>query len=108
MINNIRKLNVFNYEQEEDTPHNRLLGRDQIRHKKITGATIMQLMFRNYPEDTEMLLGMGVPLSVESYTGTSDFRNRWEIIAHVTVNQKRKWDEYKFMQKLAGREREII
>jgi hypothetical protein len=110
MINNIRKLNVFNYVQEEQlVAHSYHYTRDKhFRHKDITGATIMQLMFRNYPEDTEMLLGMGVSLSVETYEVDSTFRKRWEIIAHVTTDQKRQWDEYKFMEKLAGKNRELI
>jgi hypothetical protein len=110
MINNIRKLNVFNYVQEEQlVAHNSLYTSDKhFRHKHITGASVMQLMFRYYPEDTAMLLDMGVSLSVETYEVDSTFRKRWEILAHVTTDQKRQWDEYKFMEKLAGKNRELI
>jgi hypothetical protein len=106
MINNIRKLNVFNYQEyHQMPPHNRVSDTDQapyLRHQAITNATIMKMMFSEFPEDTEMLLGMGVSLSVETYGVDNTFRKRWEIIAHVTVEQKREWDEYKFMEKLAG------
>ena len=109
MINNIRKLSVFSY--QEYAP----LKDMQDWQQTITNATIMKMMFRELPEDTEMLLGMGVSLSVETFTdckGPHDrdsggLRNRWEIIAHVTSDQKRKWEEYKFMEKLSGKENEV-
>ena len=113
MINNIRKLNVFNYEQEAQLeahsyPYTRNRDRHLFKHNDITSASVMKLMFREFPEDTAMLLDMGVSLSVESYEIESTFRKRWEIIAHVTVEQEREWDEYKFMEKLAGKNRELI
>tara|TARA_R110000796_G_scaffold128160_1_gene243601 strand:- start:217 stop:582 length:366 start_codon:yes stop_codon:yes gene_type:complete len=119
MINNIRKLSVFNYQAYHHMPpHNRVRDTDQalyLRHQTITNATIMKMMFREFPEDTEMLLDMGVSLSVETSTdckgphdkNSGGLRNRWEIIAHVTSDQRRKWEEYKFMKKLSGKETEV-
>ncbi len=119
MINNIRKLRVFNYQEYHHMPpHNRVRDTDQsqcLHHQTITNATVMKMMFREFPEDTEMLLGMGVSLSVELFSdcqgphdrSNSHSRNRWEIIAHVTSDQKRKWEEYKFMEKLSGKDKEV-
>ena len=131
MINNIRKLSVFSYQEYHHMPpHNRVRDTDQaqyLRHQTITNSTVMKMMFREFPEDTEMLLGMGVSLSVETFTdckgphdrdsgglrnrwddrSNSHSRKRWEIIAHVTSDQKRKWEEYKFMEKLSGKDKEV-
>ena len=119
MINNIRKLSVFSYQEYHHMPpHNRVRDTDQaqyLRHQTITNSTVMKMMFREFPEDTEMLLGMGVSLSVELFSdcqgphdrSNSNSRKRWEIIAHVTSDQKRKWEEYKFMEKLSGKDKEV-
>lgn len=110
MINNIRKLNVFSYQSYQHMSPNEWLrntGRETLRPQNIASSTIMKMMFREYPEDTEVLLGMGIPLSVETYIDDSNLRNRWSIIAHVTTDQKRKWEEYKFMEKLSGKDKEI-
>jgi len=110
MINNIRKLNVFSYQKYQHMSPNEWLrntGRDSLRHPNITSSTIMKMMFREYPEDTEVLLGMGISLGVETYHDDSNLCSRWSIIAHVTTDQKRKWEEYKFMEKLSGKEKEV-